>query len=152
MFFISIFIVFLDQLSKYLALEKLPYGISIPVVKNIFYLTLVKNTGIAFGLFRGSTIILVFISFIAVILILRYWLLKKDGLGTTVKFALSLIVGGSISNLIDRIHFGYVVDFLDFGINNLRWPAFNVADSAITIGAVVIMWQIVTKPKIKGNP
>lgn len=145
MFIISAIVVLIDQLTKFLALEELTGGLSIPILKNIFHLTLVKNTGIAFGLFRGSTIILVFISFIAVILILRYWLLKKDGLGATVKFALSLIVGGSIGNLIDRIHFGYVIDFLDFGINNLRWPAFNVADSAITIGAVLLCIQFFSK-------
>ncbi|MEK6715674.1 MAG: signal peptidase II [Candidatus Omnitrophota bacterium] len=140
-FIVSVIVVFLDQLTKSLALEKLTDGLSIPILKNIFHLTLVKNTGIAFGLFRGSTIIFVFISFIAVILILWYWLLKKDELGAAVKFALFLILGGSIGNFIDRIHFGYVVDFLDFGINNFRWPAFNIADSAITIGAVLICIQ-----------
>lgn len=147
-FIVSVIVVFLDQLTKFLALEKLTDGLSIPILKNIFHLTLVKNTGIAFGLFRGSTIILVSISFIGAIVILRYWFLKKDGLGATVKFALFLILGGSIGNLIDRIHFGYVVDFLDFGINNLRWPAFNIADSAITIGAVLIGWKIL---RVKGG-
>lgn len=149
MILISIFIVFLDQLSKYLALEKLPYGISIPVVKNIFYLTLVKNTGIAFGLFRGTAITFIIIGFIGSIVILRYCVRKKDALGSTVKFALFLILGGSIGNLIDRIHFGYVVDFLDFGINNLRWPAFNIADSTITIGAVLIGSSIIRTSKSK---
>lgn len=147
MVLISIFIVFLDQLTKYLALEKLTYGIPIPIVKNIFCLTLVKNTGVAFGLFKNYTIILIFITFIAVIGILRYWVAKKESLGKLLKFALFLILGGSAGNLIDRIRLGYVVDFLDFGIGNLRWPAFNIADSCITIGAVLISLKILMKQK-----
>lgn len=149
-FIVSAIVVFFDQLTKFLALDKLSYGISVPVFKNIFQLTLVRNTGIAFGLFKDLTIVLIFISLIAVMVILRYWFSRKEKLGELVKFSLFLILGGAVGNLIDRIRFGYVIDFLDFGINNSRWPAFNVADSCITIGAVLIGLKIITKKELSG--
>ncbi|MDP1853351.1 MAG: signal peptidase II [Candidatus Omnitrophota bacterium] len=142
-FIVSASVVFFDQLTKFLALDKLNYGISVPVFKNIFHLTLVRNTGIAFGLFKDSTIILIFISLIAVMFILRYWFLRKEKLDRLVKFSLFLILGGAIGNLIDRFRFGYVVDFLDFRV----WPVFNVADSCITIGAVLIGLRILINQK-----
>lgn len=144
MILISFFVLFLDQLTKFLALQKLTYGTTLPIIKNIFHLTLVKNTGIAFGLFQGSIFILIAISFIAVIAILRYWFFRRDNLDNLIRIALFLILGGALGNLIDRLRFGYVIDFLDFGINNLRWPVFNIADSCITIGAVLLGLKIIT--------
>lgn len=143
MFIVAILISVLDQLTKALALKKLEPGVSIPLIKNIFHLTLVGNTGSAFGLFKNSTIIFIVVTLIAVIVILRYLFTKR--VDTLARFSLFLILGGATGNLIDRLRFGYVVDFLDFRI----WPVFNIADSAITIGAVLIGYSILRKPKIK---
>ena len=127
-------IICLDQLTKYIALDKLVDSESLPVIKNVFHLTLVKNSGIAFGLFPNGTIIFIIFSFLAVGIILGI-LSKKKIPEILPDTALSLILGGAIGNLIDRLcRGGYVVDFLDFRI----WPVFNVADSAISVGVVLL--------------
>ncbi|RKY31442.1 MAG: signal peptidase II [Candidatus Omnitrophota bacterium] len=139
MIFIIIFIVlFLDQLTKLIATNNLILNKSFPVIKGIFHFTLVYNRGAAFGLLKGQIPLFVFTSIFAIILVLlaiRDYKEKKISLQV---FALSLILAGGLGNLIDRIFLGYVVDFLDFRI----WPVFNIADSAITIGAVLLGWTI----------
>ena len=133
-FIISISVLALDQLTKNLiSLYFLP-GQSQPIIKNIFYLTLVHNKGIAFGLFRGKIVLFIFISVIIIgLLITLFRKIRK--LSLLLKVSLALILAGALGNLIDRLVFGYVIDFLDFRI----WPVFNVADSAITIGAGLLV-------------
>lgn len=140
---ITVIVLFLDQFTKALALKKLAYGETLPVIKNIFHLTLVANSGSAFGLFRDSTVIFIAVTIIAVIFILRYLIISRRE-NFIVRFCLYLILGGALGNLIDRLRFGCVVDFLDFRI----WPVFNLADSCITVGAIIIGWRILTQ-KIK---
>lgn len=135
---ISIFsVVLLDRISKLFFISLFSVGESIPVIRNIFHFTLVHNTGIAFGLFKDQGVIFIIISIVAILLF--GWFLysqreEKDFSRLSV-FAFSLIIGGAFGNLIDRLQFGYVIDFLDFRI----WPVFNIADSAITIGAVILI-------------
>lgn len=143
MLIISVIVLFFDQLTKILALNKLPLGTSTPVIKNVFHLTLVKNSGSAFGLFRDSTTIFIIITIVAVTFILRYLFFKKGHLDIKVRIALFLILAGALGNLMDRLRFGYVIDFLDFRV----WPVFNIADSAITIGAILIIWKFMTELK-----
>lgn len=133
-FSISIFIVLLDQLTKYLVSKYMPLSQSIPLIKNVLYLTYIHNTGAGFGILRGWNTILIFISLIVIGIILFYFdkIIKER----YIHIPISLILGGAIGNLIDRVFLGYVIDFIDFRI----WPAFNVADSCITIGA---LWLIV---------
>ena len=128
-FLTGLAILILDQSTKFLILEFLSENQSIAIIKNIFHLTLVKNPGAAFGIFRDFNIFLVIISLATIILILLIWI-------STRKFKISfiLILSGAMGNLIDRLRYGYVVDFLDFRI----WPVFNVADIAITIGAILL--------------
>lgn len=145
MFIIVIVVLLFDQLTKVLAFKNITYGTSIPIINNIFHLTLVKNTGSAFGLFKDSTVIFIFVSVLSAIFILRLLFLKRVDLGIKTKIALSLVLGGALGNLIDRLRFGYVIDFLDFRV----WPVFNIADSAISVGAVLIVWEIIKNPKIK---
>ncbi|HDZ76850.1 MAG TPA: signal peptidase II [Candidatus Omnitrophica bacterium] len=145
MILISICVLFLDQLTKYLALAKLSPGNSFSVIKNVFHLTLVYNSGSAFGLFKNGRIIFIFLAFFAVIFIARYLISKKDSLSISLKLPLVLIMAGAAGNLIDRIRFGYVIDFLDFRI----WPVFNIADSAITIGVVLFAWYTIKTPSEK---
>ncbi len=138
---ILIVILVLDQAAKYLASINLLEGETIPVINGIFHITLVHNRGAAFGLFQAHSGVFVVLSIIvaSLILYLNYRWVNK---GTLVTCVLALIVGGAVGNLIDRIRLGYVVDFLDFRI----WPVFNVADSAISIGTIVLIIYIIRKP------
>ena len=134
----SIFlVVFLDRLSKLFFINLLSLGESIPVVRNVFHLTLVHNTGIAFGLFKNQGIFFLGVSILAVIAFswLLYHQSKAQTLSRSSRIAFSLIIGGALGNLIDRLQFGFVIDFIDFRI----WPVFNIADSAITIGAFILI-------------
>ena len=99
-------------------------------------MTLVHNTGIAFGLFKDQGIVFIIIPVIAIVLLIFNILYYRNNreLSRTYIIGFSLILGGAIGNLIDRIQVGYVIDFLDFRI----WPVFNMADSAITVGAFII--------------
>jgi signal peptidase II len=138
---LSTLIVAADQLTKYLAVQHLT-GKSIEVA-SFFNLVLVYNAGAAFsflsdaaGWQRGL--------FIAIALIASVWivyLLQKYPQQRLFALALSLVLAGAIGNVIDRILFGAVVDFLDFHAFGYHWPAFNVADSAISCGAVLLVWD-----------
>lgn len=131
---------FLDRLSKILITQALAVGQTSPIIKNIFHFTLVHNKGAAFGILKDQVPFFIFTGFLATILI-TYNLRGNQGKAYTI--SLSLILAGALGNLIDRIFFGYVIDFLDFRI----WPVFNLADSAITIGAVLLGWKIITSRK-----
>ncbi|MDP8265459.1 MAG: signal peptidase II [Candidatus Aceula meridiana] len=139
--FIATFTVFtvviFDRISKVFFSHILSLGESIPVIRNIFHVTLVHNTGIAFGFFKSYGILFVFISLAAIVLFIFYLYRNRHygQLRLIETFAFSLIVSGAIGNLIDRLSFGYVVDFIDFRF----WPVFNVADSAITIGTIIVL-------------
>ena len=139
MFKIALIVLFLDQLTKYLALAKLAIGETSPVIKNLFHLTLVYNSGSAFGLFKNGRVIFITLAFFAVVFIARYLISKRNSLVMSLKLSLGLIMAGAVGNLIDRIRFGYVIDFLDFRI----WPVFNIADSAITIGVILFSWYTI---------
>ncbi len=147
-------IILLDQFSKYACKLFLVSGTSIPVLKGIFHLTLVYNKGSAFGFFQSGTPILIFISFLCIfviVLLLRRNVFLGRFLGIdlnhrAIRFSLGLILGGAFGNLIDRLRYGYVVDFLDFRI----WPVFNLADSAITIGGIIIFFNILRQERKDG--
>ena len=132
------FIVIVDQLTKIIVDRSMPLSQSIPIVKGFFSLTYVRNTGAAFGIFAGSAEIfrrpfLIVVSLVAIgfiLAMLKRLPEKERGLMT----ALSFILGGAIGNLIDRIFYGEVIDFLDCFWGSYHWPAFNIADSFITIG------------------
>ncbi len=126
-------IIFLDQLVKYIVSKNMSLNESIPIIKNILHLTYIHNTGASFGILKGQQVFLIIISIIVILLILYYFYKTKDNL--KIKISAALILAGAIGNLIDRIRLNYVTDFIDFRI----WPAFNVADSCITIGAILII-------------
>jgi signal peptidase II len=132
-------IVALDQLTKGLVLSMLPEGSSIPVIPGILLLTHVRNPGTAFGLLRESGPILTIITLAAIAFIVSYWLyVRRSGLERSplLFLGLALPLGGAMGNLADRIRLKHVVDFIDFRV----WPVFNVADSAITIGACLVAY------------
>ncbi|MCX7823697.1 MAG: signal peptidase II [Syntrophobacterales bacterium] len=133
-------VLFFDQVTKYLILTNVPLYSRIEVIPGFFNIVHVRNTGIAFSLFSGSPgapFILGTIAFLAVIFLHLVVLRLKEMSNLEILY-FGLILGGALGNLLDRIRLGSVVDFLDFYIGNLHWPAFNVADSAITCGALLL--------------
>ncbi len=109
------------------------------MISGVFHLTLVYNRGAAFGMLKNQIPLFIFVSLAAIVLI--FVNLKKDNSFLN-RISLSLILAGALGNLVDRIFLGHVVDFLDFRI----WPVFNIADSAITIGAILLGYAILKKP------
>ncbi|MBL7158279.1 MAG: signal peptidase II [Candidatus Omnitrophica bacterium] len=136
-FILAIIIAVTDQASKFFISSNLNLNEPVPVIQNFFHLALVHNTGVAFGLLKNSTLFFAGISLVAVLFIIFY-LTRRTDKNFTFKLGLTMILGGAIGNLIDRVRLGYVIDFLDF----LVWPVFNIADSCITIGAVLILVSI----------
>ena len=138
-FFTALLIVLLDQSTKFLVKHHHQLNQSIPIIKNVLHFTYITNTGSAFGLFKGFNIFFVMFSMIVVIVIFYYLKDIKEN-EKLLQFAVGLLLGGTIGNLIDRIAYGYVIDFIDFRI----WPVFNAADSAVTAGVVlliVLLWK-----------
>ncbi len=132
----------LDQLSKFAITRVMAVGAGIEITP-FFNLVLVYNPGAAFS-FLASASGWQRELFIALALVAAVWivyLLRKYPRQTLFCFALSLILGGAIGNVIDRVAHGAVIDFLDFHLAGYHWPAFNLADSAITCGAVLLVWE-----------
>ena len=136
-----------DQLSKTWIRANLDVGQSIPQI-GFFHFTHVRNTGAAFGLFSGQSFPLTIASVVAVVFLLAYAIFLHRRFPmlnhVVVKLAIGLILGGTIGNLIDRLHFGYVTDFFDVGF----WPAFNVADAAITAGVIIFAGALIALTRI----
>lgn len=137
---------FFDQLTKLIISRSLTPNESVEVLKNFFYLTRVHNTGAAFGIFKNETFFFTVISMVTVIGLIAYMRRKKNAFFLQ-DMALALILGGALGNLLDRLRFGYVVDFLDFRV----WPVFNIADSAITAGAFLLIIALLTETRKRKN-
>lgn len=141
-FLFSGLILLADQLTKFLILKSLSPGESIPILNNIFHITLVQNKGAAFGMLSRHTFFLILISIAAVgFIIISHR--RFRGRMPAIDAGCSLILGGTLGNLVDRLRFGFVIDFLDFRV----WPVFNVADSAICIGAGLLAIGLLKKEK-----
>ena len=142
-------VVFLDRVTKIFFSKILALGESIPIVRHVLHMTLVRNTGIAFGLFKDQGAVFILIPIIAIVLLaynIFYYKSNAEKLSRLYIIGFSLILGGAIGNLVDRIVYGYVIDFIDFRI----WPVFNIADSAITVGAFIIAIQCIPFSTHKG--
>ena len=142
-------IIIIDQITKAVILSFIPLYRSIAVVQGFFSLTHIQNPGGAFGFMSNQSssllnIIFLFVASLAICLVFYFYINtpKKYNLLST---GFALIFGGAIGNMIDRIRFGKVVDFLDFYIGDFHWPAFNVADSAITVGIVIFLFHLLFK-------
>lgn len=144
---VSTIIIALDQATKALVATTLVLHESIPVIHGFFNLTHIMNPGGAFGLFAGHSpeirkFFFLFVSSLVALMIL--WLYQRTAQTHRIlSFGLAAIFAGAVGNLIDRFRFGMVVDFLDFHLGVFHWPAFNVADSAITIGMVVFVYHVI---------
>jgi signal peptidase II len=142
-------VVIADQITKFLIINYLPFNHNIPVIAGFFNIVHINNPGGAFGLLANlspqwRTIIFLFISSLAVGLIF-YFYRKTPQSHPWLAAGFALIFGGAIGNLIDRLRFGFVIDFLDFYFAEYHWPAFNIADSAITVGMVIFVIHILLK-------
>ena len=132
-----------DQITKFLALNNLPYGEELSITSK-FNLYLIFNTGAAFSMMSDGLlwqkIILIFVPVLVVVFFFytTYFSIQKQ---TYFKLGICLIAGGALGNLIDRILYGYVIDFIDLYVSNYHWPTFNIADSSITIGAGIIIYH-----------
>lgn len=135
-------VLLLDQLTKLIVHSRFSEGESVPLIRNILHISLVHNTGAAFGLFRHQTLLLTGISVLTFAVILLFYR-RIAASERILRVGFALIAGGSLGNLIDRLRFGYVVDFVDFRV----WPVFNVADSAITVGAILVLWEALNVKK-----
>jgi signal peptidase II len=158
-FFIISIVLVLDQVTKILARIYLQSVYSVPILGDFFRLTYVENPGIAFGLRINNKVFFTVLSIIAVFIIFYYLFLMKEN--PLLRFSFALILGGALGNLIDRFLYGRVVDFLDFDFFNVsipqfsflffnfsgyqmsRWPVFNIADIAVTIGMVIIIYNAI---------
>ena len=132
-------IVLIDQITKFLIKINFQLNQSLPLIKNIFHLTYIRNFGAGFGILQQQKWILIFISII-VIGVIFYYLDRIKDKEKFLQVIVGLVLGGTIGNLIDRVAYGFVVDFLDFRI----WPVFNFADSFVTIGVIgliIYLWK-----------
>jgi signal peptidase II len=134
-------LVVIDQLTKLLVLQRIPLHDTVPVIPGLLNLTHVRNTGAAFGMLNGSDfaykpLVVAGLAIVALLGILWY-AQKFAGDAWPARYGFVLIVAGALGNLIDRVTLGYVVDFVDFYFGTWHFWAFNVADSAITIGAIL---------------
>jgi signal peptidase II len=141
-FLIPLGILFFDQWTKGIIAQRLTVGESIPVIKNVLYFTYTKNSGIAFGLFQGTNPLLVLVILFALGLII-YFYLKLKVKSFLVGLPYLLIIGGASGNLLDRVIWGEVRDFIDFRI----WPIFNLADTTITLGIFLFIYNWFRTPR-----
>jgi len=137
LFVLPLAVVILDQFSKYIVVENMALGESIPIIEEVFHLTYILNPGAAFGMFAHNR--LFFIAIAVVVIGIIIWA-RREILASPweVKAGCGLFLGGAIGNLIDRARQGMVIDFFDFRI----WPVFNIADIAICIGVGLIIWNL----------
>jgi signal peptidase II len=143
-------VIVLDQVSKQLVLRAIPVHQGFEVIEGFFSLVHVRNRGMAFGFmnrpgFEMGFYLLTAVTFLAV-LFLVFWFIRLRAEERKMTLSLSLIAGGALGNLLDRFRLGEVIDFLDFYIGSLHWPAFNVADSAITMGTLWLALQLLLQP------
>lgn len=140
-------VIALDQATKALVLAHLPFGMSRPVIPGLFDLTHVLNPGGAFGFLSGMSpglrgALFTSVAALAAGLIVAVYRQTPADRRLT-RTGLALVFGGAVGNLVDRLRFGAVVDFLDFYVGELHWPAFNVADSAISVGVCLFALQLI---------
>lgn len=132
--------ILLDQLSKLIVIKNLDFAASINIIKNFFRLTYVKNTGAAWSILQNNRFLLIIIT-IFVLIGLIYYIYKNGKEKDNIIYG--LLIGGIIGNLIDRICYGYVIDFLDFNIFGYAFPIFNVADMLIVISIFIMIFKLI---------
>jgi len=143
-------VLLLDQLTKLVVVERLGPGKSQHrwgIVEPALAFEYVENTGAAFGVFRGQGMLLTALSVLVLIGLLAYYLTVRDP-SAALMASIGLLLGGAAGNLVDRVRLGYVVDFAAVGL----WPKFNLADSAISVGVVLLAWHLIVEPTRSARP
>lgn len=146
--FTPLLILLVDQSLKVWVINHFQLGKTKPLLPNVIHLTLVHNTGTAFGLFQNANFLFIILSFAIMGCLILLSLKENSGAAYFFSwFPLSLLLGGAMGNLIDRIRLGYVVDFIDLRV----WPVFNLADSCITVGIFLILWEGMLRARIRNR-
>lgn len=147
--FFSIPVIFLDQFTKYIISKSLLLYETLEIIPGLLDLTHIRNRGGAFGMFGGvdSPLLNLFFLVLSIIAILILILFIKESKGRSAIYSLSfsLILGGAFGNLLDRIRIGEVIDFIDLHLGPYHWPAFNLADSAITFGVFLLIFDLIRR-------
>lgn len=137
-FFSSAFLILIcDQVTKWIVRERMELGQTIPVLGDWLRLRFVHNSGAAFGLFQGSRTVFIVISVISVAVVLYLIISGRYNVRGS-RLAFGMVLGGALGNLIDRVWFSFVVDFIDMGFGAHRWPTYNVADIGVTLGVLFL--------------
>ena len=137
----------LDRWTKFLIQTRFDLNESVPVIDGFFNITSVRNTGVAFGIFSSldspaKSVVLSAFTAVAAALVTVYSM-RAPARNRLLQIALASILGGALGNLYDRLAYGYVIDFLEFYIGSYHWPSFNIADSAISIGVVLLTIEVI---------
>jgi signal peptidase II len=151
---ITVPLILLDQLTKWLVQVNIPYGAEVPIIPGFFSLVHVSNTGAAFSIFQGNNLFFIALAVTALLVVL-FWLVRDElmknrreqRLSVGSQVALCLFAAGITGNLLDRVLKGSVVDFLHFYIQQYAWPSFNVADSCICIAAALFALMSFRRPQ-----
>lgn len=135
---VSILVFFLDFISKIIVTNFLEYNQSIKIINNFFYINYVQNQGAAWSIMSGKVLLLIIVSIILIGIII-YYLCKNKNMSMVKIIGFSLLLGGALGNLVDRLWYGYVIDFLSFNIFHYNFPVFNLADCAVVLGSLIIL-------------
>jgi signal peptidase II len=149
-YLIALFLIGIDQLTKWLVVRSMEIGESIPIIDGFFYLTSHRNQGAAWGILQGQMSFFYIVTVIVIIGVV-YYMNKFAKHDKWLALGLSFILGGAIGNFIDRLFRKEVVDFFDFYIINYNFPIFNIADSALTIGVVFVIIATILDERKKGR-
>jgi signal peptidase II len=146
---VVVIVLILDRSTKWLIDSRLALNKTLPLVDGLLNITYVRNTGVAFGILdpvhssmKSTILSILTIGAIAAVVV---YCLRTPTSQTLLQIALSLVLGGALGNLFDRVRYGYVIDFIEAYYRNYRWPAFNVADSAITTGVALLAIELFRK-------
>lgn len=147
-FIVAALVMFLDQFTKYWVSVKLREGDEIDVIRGFFKLSYTENPGIAFGMLNSGNLkwLLVSVS-VAAILVVVYYMMRTPASNRLLLWSLALLAAGICGNLIDRVRLGRVIDFILLYYKDYQWPVFNVADTAITIGAALMAIELFLSPQ-----
>ncbi|MGL4609305.1 MAG: signal peptidase II [Trueperaceae bacterium] len=150
-FIIALFLLLLDQGTKWWSSTTFPLNAEGRYVFLGFYFTYVQNTGAAFGMFQNGTLALGILSAVVSFAILIYLIMQGSTMPVLQRYALASILAGAVGNMIDRFRLGYVIDFIHFNVPGFSFPVFNVADSCVVIGAILLVGSSLfspSKPKV----
>lgn len=146
-YMIAFLVIIIDQLSKWIVVKQMKISQSIPIIERFFYITSHRNKGAAWGILQGKMAFFYIVTVIVVIALV-YYLQRYGKSHVLLAISLSLLLGGALGNFIDRLFRKEVVDFLDFIIFSYDFPIFNIADSALTIGVILLIIFTIFEEKL----